>query len=436
MKKTFLILLIPILISCKSTDERTKKWTEDIEFLKTELAEKHIDLFFSVSQDEFENNLDEIASNIQNLADYEITLKLQQVIAKMGDSHTLIDYSRCFNNTSLSKHKRPVIRIEWIKDGYYCIPPFINKKVGRINGFEIDQIVDSLSTLVTVDNQSILRNSISGLIKNIGVMIHFGFIDTLDFKYNVEDENGEIIVTAEAALDKLKKNDMLSNSGKKEHDWFREPPPTTFQKLRLARFQELGYTRYFDDWYIKEDRIYYIQYNNCWSREVGMMYGDSIKALKLPSFNEFSERILETIEKENISKFVFDLRNNRGGSSPQGTELVKKIAEVEKINQKGKLFVLIGRRTFSSAILNAMDFKRFTKAILIGEETGGSPNHYGEVKRFKLPNSGLTVNYSTKYFIRTDGGINSLKPDFIIEPSYDDILKGNDPIYNWILNYK
>ena len=436
MKKTFLSLFIPILLCCHSTDERTKKWKEDIEFLKTELPKRHIDLFFSVSQDEFENKLDKIASNIQNLADYEITLKLQQVIAKMADSHTSIDYSKCFNNSCISKFKRPIIRIEWIKDGYYCIPPFINKKIGKINGYEIDQIVDSLSTLVTVDNQSILRNSVTGLIKNIGVMIYFGFIDTLDFRYNVETESGEIIVTEKAFLDTLRKNEKLRYSGLKEDDRNSNLPTSRLEKLKIERFQKFGYNRYFDDTLVKDESLYYILYNKCWSRELEMIYGDSTKALRLPSFNEFSERILKTIEREKISKLIFDLRNNSGGSSPQGTELIKKIAKIDKINQKGKLFVLIGRRTFSSAILNAMDFKRFTKAILVGEETGGSPNHYGEIKQFKLPNSGLPVSYSTKYFKRTDGGINTLKPDYVIEPSYDDILKGNDPIYDWIMNYK
>ena len=39
-----------------------------------------------------------------------------------------------------------------------------------------------------------------------------------------------------------------------------------------------------------------------------------------------------------------------------------------------------------------------TEAIFIGEPTGGRPNHFGEVKSFNLPNSGLSVRYSTKYF--------------------------------------
>ncbi len=59
------------------------------------------------------------------------------------------------------------------------------------------------------------------------------------------------------------------------------------------------------------------------------------------------------------------------------------------IDQRGKIFVVIGRRTFSSGLLNAHDLAARTRAILIGEPTGGKPNSYGEVESFTLPRSGL-----------------------------------------------
>lgn len=92
------------------------------------------------------------------------------------------------------------------------------------------------------------------------------------------------------------------------------------------------------------------------------------------------------------------MRFNSGGSSLQGTELIKKLSELKNINQKKKLFVIIGKNTFSSAIINILDFKKYTNAIIVGEITSGKPNHFGEVKNFLLPNSRLQVNYSTKYF--------------------------------------
>ena len=105
-----------------------------------------------------------------------------------------------------------------------------------------------------------------------------------------------------------------------------------------------------------------------------------------------------------------------------------------KKNPQINIYVVIGRETFSSAILNAMDFKRLTKAIFIGEETAGKPNHFGEVRSFQLPMSKVYVGYSTKYFKKTDENINTLKPDIPLEMSFSDFTKGIDPVFEWIKN--
>ena len=73
-----------------------------------------------------------------------------------------------------------------------------------------------------------------------------------------------------------------------------------------------------------------------------------------------------------IKKVIFDMRHNGGGSSAQGTALIKAIAKKKNINQKGTLFVVIGRQTFSSAIINTVDFKKHTQATILGEPTAGS----------------------------------------------------------------
>jgi hypothetical protein len=42
--------------------------------------------------------------------------------------------------------------------------------------------------------------------------------------------------------------------------------------------------------------------------------------------------------------------------------------------------VIIGGRTFSAAMTNAIDFRKETKAILVGEPAGERPNGYQETK--------------------------------------------------------
>lgn len=108
--------------------------------------------------------------------------------------------------------------------------------------------------------------------------------------------------------------------------------------------------------------------------------------------------------------------------------LERYLSQRSALGKEGRLFVIIGRQTFSSGILNAVALKK-AGAILIGEATGGKPNHYGEVKSFTLPNSNLDVTYSTKYFKMLSEDTPSLMPDIPAPLTMADYLKGiNTPI--------
>lgn len=189
---------------------------------------------------------------------------------------------------------------------------------------------------------------------------------------------------------------------------------------------------FFIDYYQTTDNIYYLQYNRCWSKELELRYGNAQNAEKMPSFKDFEEKVFQTLDKNSIDKIVFDIRFNGGGNSSQGTEFIEKFAKLLEKNKNTKIYVILGRNTFSSAILNAMDFKRMTNAIFIGEETSGKPNHFGEVKSFQLPGSGIRVNYSTKYFKRTDENVSTISPDIKLEPGFSDFVSGIDPAYEWV----
>lgn len=119
------------------------------------------------------------------------------------------------------------------------------------------------------------------------------------------------------------------------------------------------------------------------------------------------------------------MRFNRGGNSNQGTKFIEKLSKT-KLNGSGKIYVVIGRQTFSSAILNTLDFMKLTDAVFVGEGTGGRPNHYGEVKRFVLPESHLVVSYSTKYFKVIEDDPPSIIPEIGALPAYKDFMAGTD----------
>jgi C-terminal processing protease CtpA/Prc len=138
------------------------------------------------------------------------------------------------------------------------------------------------------------------------------------------------------------------------------------------------------------------------------------------------------LSQSGVQRLVIDLRLNGGGNSAILDPWITEIKS-SPLSKKGSLFVIIGRATFSSAIMNAVRLRKETAATLIGEPTAGKPNHFGEVRSFELPNSSITVSYSTKYFRESDEDSPSLMPDMLVEQTSADYLAGRDPVLDAIM---
>jgi C-terminal processing protease CtpA/Prc len=179
--------------------------------------------------------------------------------------------------------------------------------------------------------------------------------------------------------------------------------------------------------YDEDERILYCQYNICWSDNDKYSYSDY-------DFDKFYDEIINIVKNNKLDKFIFDVRFNTGGNSSTGTELIKKISKYK--DNIGKSFVIIGRNTFSSAILNAYDALEYLDAVSVGEATWGQPNSYGEIKYLTLPNSGISVSYSTKFFKETNQKVNSLIPEIPVKLSFDDYIEGKDPSLEAIKDYE
>jgi C-terminal processing protease CtpA/Prc len=168
--------------------------------------------------------------------------------------------------------------------------------------------------------------------------------------------------------------------------------------------------------YLPETQTLYIQYNKCANAPDN-------------AFEDFAKEVFASADSHPIGRVIVDLRFNTGGDSSIVEPLVTGLKSRPALIAKGRLCVLIGGSTFSSGLMAALDFRENCNAALVGEETGGKPNSYGEVKSLTLPYSKLVVFYSVKYFER---GSNldspSLYPDFVVRPSLNDFLAGHDPV--------
>ncbi len=107
----------------------------------------------------------------------------------------------------------------------------------------------------------------------------------------------------------------------------------------------------------------------------------------------------------------------------------------------GKVAFLIGTGTFSSANMLADGVVSYQLAKTFGEPTGESPNDFGEMYNFMLPNSYVIARGSTKMFTRAnkdEKDFGPVVPDVMVRPTAADLKLKKDRVLetavNWILN--
>ncbi len=133
-------------------------------------------------------------------------------------------------------------------------------------------------------------------------------------------------------------------------------------------------------------------------------------------------------------------------SQPDGSTYTYVNRELKKPIAKDPFFeskvaVLIGTGTFSSANMLADGIVSYQLAATFGEPTGESPNDFGEMFNFMLPNSHIIARAASKMFTRAnkdEKDMGPVIPQKIIAPTLSDKKQKKDPVLesavNWILN--
>ena len=80
---------------------------------------------------------------------------------------------------------------------------------------------------------------------------------------------------------------------------------------------------------------------------------------------------------------MVDLRHNLGGDNTADVAFVDALRP-SRLNRPGRLYLLVGRATFSAAANFATTMDRGTRATFAGEPTGGGVNQYGETREVRL----------------------------------------------------
>lgn len=391
-------------------------WAGDIEFCRRELPQRHKNLFFQTERAVFEGRLAALAKEAGHLADFTVALRLQEIVVGQGDDHSGVNWRQFESKTAPAALP---MALYWFSDGWRVLgapsaqADLLGRKVVALNGVPMTEVERRVARFVSLQPM-VVKSRLPSLLVVPEVLRSCDILRDDRLRIRCEDDVGG---TKEVGF-------PLSAGGGSEKMSMASFRPTVVPLGSRDQRSVLWST------VLGDRRIFYAQYNRCEGRETAERRGDHAGAAKLPSLEALFATLLaeltRALETGSVDTFVFDLRHNSGGASDFGTRFVQKAATLAKLRQPGSVYVIMGRRTFSSAIINAGDCQRSLGALLVGEPTGGTPNHYGEVKSFTLPSSQVAVYYSTKYFGRPGAKIEPFQPDIPAEMSFADYRDGVD----------
>lgn len=405
----------PNLLSAQSATANLDEWREDLRVLAQELPRRHINAFHTLSAEAWAENVEALDAAIPSLPDHVVLIRMTRLLAMIGDAHTSLSwtsqryplrrYPIFLTNrpdgifvTQITAERRETLR------GPADYSRALGGRVTHIGGMEIEQVKQRVTTLISTDNNVWPAFALPNYLVVPEVLHALGIVnDMAHGGFTVEDADGR---RYEINLAPVEQSELA------------QLPYFAWPGFR-RRTQPLIFTRpaaqFYWYEYLEAERTVYFRYRRC------------AEMPDLP-FATFSRELLNVLDTRPVDRLIIELRDNTGGNSAILDPFIEAVRSRSRLNQTGRLFVLINRGTFSSGMLNAITLQSRTRAILVGEATGGKPNAYGEVRNFTLPHSGLTVNYSTKFFRLVASDPPALMPNVFVEYPWAAFQAGRDPV--------
>jgi hypothetical protein len=399
-----LLLLAAAVVGCTPKPETLKltpvQWREDLNFFARELPRRHVKAFHHISRERFEAEVRALDQRLEGLDADAVYVGMSRIANLIGDGHTYLRIPQDAANFPFDF--RPFGDVYRVTSAVAGQERALGARVLKVENTPIGNAIQLAREQTADDENDAFREAVAPLRLTLGIFLH-GWGMTADRNvahYTLSDGDGEFTVEVRAPPPGGPPSVAIDVPA--EPPLFRQHPDEPFSVVWLAN-----------------ERTVYCNFRSY--KELGS-HARSLFAL---------------IGKEHSDKLVVDLRGNGGGDYFEGLKyLVEPIRKLRDLNRPGHLFVLIGPFTFSAAMANAAHFRQQTAALLVGQTIGEKPNSYQEPEEVVLPNSHLTLRYSTRYYEFVPGGDNAIHPDQEIVPTWEQRKAGRDPVLEWALAFK
>jgi len=424
------LAVLPLLCACLAQRQEgraftTGQWLQDLDFVVTQLRAHHPHLYYRVSEAGFDSAVGRSRAAIRRArSDLEAYFAIRTTIASIGDGHTQLWNPGAFRIEDL----RFPFRVDRFTDGVFITViarehrQALGARVTAVNGMPIEDALAVAGRADGADNDfGRVRPGLTGL-TFARVMYGLGLAEGVDsITLDVVPVGGApttLRLGAIADTTRVRWSNQL-NVGPTAGDY-------VSAATLLADATPLHLKRQGPDvaWYwfehLPAESALYVQFN-----QIGTEPGRD------ETLAQFTGRLWSFVDRhpDAVTKLIIDLRYNDGGNARRIIPFVNEIIRHDRLNRRGRLFVLVGKRTYSAAVIFLTELVEHTNAIAIGDPPACPFNFFSDAEvRGRLPNSGFQLAVASRQID------NAWAPDTLYFPpdipapfSSRDYFGGRDP---------
>ena len=403
------------------------QWRQDLHTLATQIPKLHHDAFHDVSREEFDAAVAGLDNKIPQLSDHEIVVEFAKIVAMLHEGHSRLSLPGLPDPMSDSAEVTPAkyarlvfsslpLRLYSFRDGLFVVAAtaeyreLIGAQVLQIGDRPVSEVIKTITPVLNHDNEA----GISLLAAEFIVLP-----DVLRALHVVPDVS-RISLRCRTSRGKDVTVELKPIPDQSKAGWLQ-----VYDAMRISSplyLHQPDKNYWFE--YLADSRTEFVRINK-------------IQNSPDETVAKFANRLYSDIDLRMPNRLVIDLRDCHGGDNQLFRSLLLGLIREQRVDRPGRLFVIMGRATFSAAVNAVVDLEHLTNTILVGESPSGAPNSWGDPKRITLPNSGLIARISTIYWRdwSTDPSRAQIVPDIPELVSSADYFSGVDPFLKAILAF-
>lgn len=405
----------------------TAYWEEDLDFLVETLVSVHPNPFHRTSEETFYNSVEKLRAELSGLEDHEIPIRFMKIVTQLHDGHSGLDPE----GEAASFDKWFPLRFEQFEEGIFIISAateyrdIIGARVLKFGSSDSAEIMKQAMETSNGENPMNRLYYAGYILPQAQALKAFGAIDQADeITLEIEKVGQPDKVIVKSITMPFNLNWFWPGPAApggdsiNAHDNFGDDLALTYRNQKSL----------YNLNYLENEKTLFVHFKL-------FLNGKDFSFLPspTPTLEEFYEQVFQAFDENDVEKLVIDIRTNGGGNNQLIPSFIQRISQSSEINQRGKLFVITGRKTYSAAMNFVSMMAAQTNAIFVGEAPAGSPSHYGDATGFVLPNSNMFFSVSTLAW-STDVEPWDLRvqfqPDIVVIPQASNYFAGRDDVYD------